>query len=303
MNTTNTKETTITTKNQAAQAQVTQPTLFRQDIKETLRSWLEPHGVFDGKFYSEISYMLCMAITSDYLNELDMQNLPEPEVAGAELLQRTVVAFKTFNEVFAEEVGAAIEGLNIPDELTPYQVAKLMMALCHIRLVVDRDRYECNESGLQGPDTYAVMLYVADKSDIYDGESDIGTYTSNFWLLIETISQRPVEVEGSFVAFAGYADEVEFWLRIFAKKASLSYFQGFMPLENGVLNCRTKELLPFSPEYVFDEYTYGGVYAEGEDGPVIRFASGTDESVDDWIKSVASGNHCEELRRVLAECV
>lgn len=51
------------------------------------------------------------------------------------------------------------------------------------------------------------------------------------------------------------------------KKASLSYFHGFMPLENGVLNCRTKEFLPFSPEYVFDECTYGGVYAEGEDGP------------------------------------
>lgn len=299
MNTTNTKKTTLN--DQAAQAQVTQPTLFRQDIKETLRSWLEPYGVFDGKFYSEISYMLCMAITSDYLNELDMQNLPEPEVAGSELLQRTVVAFKTFNEVFAEEVGITIQGLDIPDELTPYQVAKLMMALCHIRLVVDRDRYECNESGLQGPDRYAVMLYVADKSDIYDGESDIGTYTCNLWPLIETLSPR--SIEDPFPAFDRFEEEVEFWLRIFAKKASLSYFHGFMPLENGVLNCRTKELLPFSPEYVFDECTYPGVYENGEDGPVIRIANGTDESVDDWIKSVASGNHCEELRRVLAECV
>lgn len=301
MNTTNTKETTITTKNQAAQAQVTQPTLFRQDIKETLRSWLKLDGIFDGKFYSEISYMLRMAVTSDYLNELDMQNLPEPEVAGSELLQRTVVAFKAFNEVFAEEVGITIQGLDIPDELTPYQVAKLMMSLCHIRLVVDRDRYECNESGLQGPDRYAVMLYVADKSSIYDGESDIGTYTGNFRPLIRILSSY--SMEGSYLAFDGFVEEVEFWLRIFAKKASLSYFHGFMPLENGVLNCRTKELLPFSPEYVFDECTYPGVYENGEDGPVIRIANGTDESVDDWIKSVASGNHCEELRRVLAECV
>lgn len=295
----NTKE--ILHNNQAAQEQVTQPTLFKKDIKETLRSWVGAAGVFNGKFYSEISYMLCMAITSDYLNDLDTQNLPEPEVAGSELLQRTVVAFKTFNEVFAEEVGITIQGLDIPDKLTPYQVAKLMMALCHIRLVVDRDKYECNESGLQGPDRYAVMLYVADKSSIYDGESDIGTYTCNLWPIIEILSPRSIEY--SFVAFAGYVDEVEFWLRIFAKKASLSYFHGFMPLENGVLNCRTKELLPFSPEYVFDECTYPGVYENGEDGPVIRIANGTDESVDDWIKSVASGNHCEELRRVLAECV
>lgn len=280
------------------QVTLTQPTPCSKDIKESVRSWF--HMIHGEKYYLELYHMLRMAVTSDYLNDLDMQNLPKPEVAGAELLQRTADAFKALKEILAEERGITL-ALDIPDELTPYQVAKLMMALCHIRLVVDKDKYECGESGLWGQDT--VMLYVADKSDIYDGESDIGTYTSNFWLLIETISQRPVVVEGSFVAFAGYADEVEFWLRIFAKKVSLSYFQGFMPLENGVLNCRTKELLPFSPEYVFDECTYGGVYAEGEDGPVIRFAGGTERPVDDWIKGAASGADSAELRRVLTECV
>ena len=175
-----------------------------------------------------------------------------------------------------------------------------MMALCHIRLVAGRNRYECNESGLQGPDRYDVMLYVADRSGIYDGESDIGTYTCNLWPIIDTLSPHQ---SVSFAGFAEYADEVEFWLRLFAKKASLSYFHGFMPLENGVLNCRTKELLPFSPEYVFDECTYFGSYEEGGDGPVIRFSDGREEPVDDWIKSVASGSDCEELRRILAECV
>lgn len=249
------------------------------------------------RYYIEIENMLTAAATENYLASLDKDNLPSPEDAAHRLLQKTVDTFREFNEKLDEDS----QPVPLPEELTPYQIAKLMMALCHIRLVVDRDKYEYNESSLQNPDSYAVMLYVADKSDIYDGESDIGTYTSNFWSLVETLSSR--SIEDPFPAFDGFADEVEFWLRIFAKKAGLSYFQGFMPLENGVLNCRTKEFLPFSPEYVFNEGTYFGVYEEDGDGPVIRLGEDTKVSVEDWIKSAASGTHCEELRRILSECV
>lgn len=245
----------------------------------------------------EIENMLTAAATANYLDSLDKDNLPAPEDAAHELLQKTVDTFREFNESLDENT----ELVPAPKELTPYQVAQLMMALCHIRLVVDRDKYEYNESSLQNPDSYAVMLYVADKSGIYDGESDIGTYTISFRPLIAVLSSY--SMEGSYLAFDGFVEEVEFWLRIFAKKAGFSYFQGFMPLENGVLNCKTKEFLPFSPEYVFNECTYLGAYEAGGDGPVIRFSNGTEQSVEDWIKSAASGTHCEELRRILSECV
>ncbi len=282
---TNTK-TTILTDGQAAQLDAGR--ISKDTIYNVLRC--------QRRYYIEIADMLTAAATADYLDSLDKDNLPAPEEAANGLLQKTADTFREFN-------GRLDEGslpVPLPEELTACQVAKLMMALCHIRLVAGRNRYECNESGLQGPDRYDVMLYVADRSGIYDGESDIGTYTCNLWPIIDTLSPHQ---SVSFAGFAEYADEVEFWLRLFAKKASLSYFHGFMPLENGVLNCRTKELLPFSPEYVFDECTYFGSYEEGGDGPVIRFSDGREESMDDWIKSVASGSDCEELRRILAECV
>lgn len=250
--------------------------------------------------FIEIENMLTVAATANYLDCLDKDNLPAPEDAAHGLFQKTVDTFREFNEKLDENE----EPLDMPEELTPYQVAKLMMALCHIRLVVDRDRYEYSWVKYESDeflDRYAVMLYVADKSGIYDGGSDIGTYTGNFWPLIETLSSR--SIEDTYLAFSRFADEVEFWLRIFAPKAGLSCFQGVMPLKNGVLNCRTKEFLPFSPEYVFIENTYGGFYEEGEDGPIIRYDDGTEESVDDWIKDAALYDFCEELRRVLAECV
>lgn len=270
---TNTK-TNILTNGQAAQLNAGR--ISGREIYNALRC--------KDRYFIEIENILTVVATANYLDSLDKDNLPAPEEAARGLLQKTVDTFREFNEKLDEDSLP----VPLPEELTACQVAQLMMALCHIRLVVDRDRYEGNEFGLQGPDGYDVMLYVADKSDIYDGESDTGTYTCNFWPLIETLSPR--SIEDSFVDFARYADEVEFWLRIFAKKASLSYFHGFMPLENGVLNCRTKELLPFSPEYVFNECTYPGFYEEGGDGPVIRYDDGTERSVDDWIKSAALGD-------------
>ena len=102
----------------------------------------------------------------------------------------------------------------------------------------------------------------------YGGGIGIGAYTCEFWPLVDTLS--PYSMENSFSDFVYFAQEVEFWLRIFAKKAESSELQGFMLLKNGVLNCQTKELLPFSPEYVFIEGIGTGVYEEGEDVPVIR---------------------------------
>lgn len=251
------------------------------------------------RYYIEIENMLTVAATANYLDSLDKDNLPSPEDVAHELLQKTVETFREFNEKLDENK----EPLDMPEELTPYQVAKLMMTFYHIRLVVDVSRYKGYKSGSQNPDRYQVMLYVADESIFCDlrGGGDIGAYTTYFYPLVERFS--PYSIEGSQLAFGRFEDEVEFWLRIFAPKAGFSYFQGFLPLENGVLNCRTKEFLPFSPEYVFDEFTYIAFYEEGEDGPVILLEEDEKQSVDDWIKSVASNTRCKELRQILSECV
>lgn len=229
--------------------------------------------------------MLTAAATENYLDGLDKDNLPAPEEAAHGLFQETVDIFRRFNERLDE----IYEPVPMPEELTTYQIAKLMMALYHIRLV----------TGWDDSPYYEVMLYVDDENYIYELGGDIGTYTNDFWHLVEILSSCSQE----YVPFSRIQEEVELWLRIFVKKARLSYIQGFLPLENGVLNCRTKEFLPFSPEYVFDEETYGGFYEEGEDGPVICFHDDTEQSVDDWIKLVALATRGEELGRVLAECV
>ena len=235
------------------------------------------------EYYTDIAHMLTVAATANYLDGFDKDNLPAPEDAAHGLLQKTVDTFRNFNEKLYENE----RPLPIPEELTSYQVAKLMLALYHIRLVFDENKsvylgeeLEIDETSLQDPDYYTVMLYVDDKSDIYGGGIGIGAYTCEFWPLVDTLS--PYSMENSFSDFVYFAQEVEFWLRIFAKKAESSELQGFMLLKNGVLNCQTKELLPFSPEYVFIEGIGTGVYEEGEDGPVIRLGEDIKVSVNNW---------------------
>lgn len=283
MNTTNTKKTTLN--DQAAQAQVTQPTLFRQDIKETLRSWLEPYGVFDGKFYSEISHMLCMAVTSDYLNELNMQNLPEPEVAGAELLQRTADAFRTFNEVFAEVAGAAIEGLNIPDELAPCQIARLIQLFFHAvqysRSEIYGDDYMrkwCNGDD----EDIAVMVYFDEH--IYYNPFETGIYVPDWPETVSIIDPRYM------INIVAPYKEIEFWLKVFAKRVKEADIldDTFIPIRNGILDCRTKKLMPFSPEHVvIGVFNYDLEYVESENGPVLQDCRDRTVSypVDEWIEA------------------
>lgn len=236
----------------------------------------------------EVENMLTAAATENYLDGLDKDNLPAPEEAAHGLFQKTVDTFRKYNE----RLPKSSEPVPMPEELTTYQVAKLMMALYHIRLVTGWD---------DSPD-YEVMLYVDGENYIYELGGEIGTYTRDFWHLVAILSSCSEE----YISFKRIASEVEFWLRIFAKKVTFSYFQGFLPLFNGVFNCRTEEFLPFSPEYVFDECTYGGLYVEGEDGPTILSVTSiksTKVSVDDWIKSDTANKYCEELSRILPECV
>ncbi len=287
MNTTNADKTKLN--GQAVQEQVTQLTPCRKDIKESVRSWF--HMICGEKYYLEICHMLRMAVTSDYLNGLDMQNLPEPEAAGAELLQRTADAFRAFKEIIAEEEGSILE-LDIPDELAPYQVAKLIQVFFHAVQFSRREIYGddyMRENMYRDDEDIALMVYsdkhpcddIFDKTGLYiEEDEEIGemvlridpsyeTYTcENFWIIIR---------------------EIEFWLQIFAKKVKdlQKIDNELVPIKNGILNCRTKKLMPFSPEYLLtDKYSYNLEYVESENGPVIQdFRDRTvSYTVDEWIK-------------------
>lgn len=274
------KENSKVTNNQTAQKQAAEQTACSMDMKESVQSWLSL--MCSGKYYLEIFHMLRMAVTSDYLKGLNMQNLPEPEVASSELLQKTADAFRALSEIFAEKTGLTPE-LDIPDRLTSYQVAKLIQVFFHAIIVPDSEIYMDEETY----DENTVMVYVDEKS-VERGSfeySDIGTYTME---ISPMVSWFCPQVDFDSLEFLYLLSEVKFWLEIFAEKVSVSdNITEFIPLMNGILDCRTKKLIPFSPEHIFTD-KFLSEYVESGNGPVIqRFYGSPDPcTVDDWLDKV-----------------
>lgn len=280
----------ITTNNQATQEQVAQPTPCSKDIKESVRSWY--NMIYGGKYYFEIYHMLRMAVTNDYLNSLDMQNLPESEAAGAELLQRTADATKAFKEILLEEEGIRLE-LDIPDMLAPYQIAKLIQVFFHAVQFSKREMYGDDYMPYDDEDI-TVMVYL-DKN--FDGEcyglaDETGTYIPEYEYMLPRIDSR---YDALSPKYYGIYKDVEFWLKVFTEKVKeFNKVDGeLIPIRNGILDSRTKKLIPFSPEYLLNGKYSPAEYVESENGPVIwetqpdlgnRTYTVRTYTVDEWLK-------------------
>ncbi len=292
------------TNNQTAQGQVSCST----DTKESMKDFLF-NSLYGSKYYPEIERMLSMAVTTDYLDSLDKDNLPKLEDAGPELLQKTVAATIACNEVLAEK---GEEPLCIPDNLNAYQIAQLIIAFRHVVLVPKSAAYETYDRIMKensifpqiddyyhsyvGPggiprDEYAVLFYNESKDNGQFGHHNYEEecHDDSVWGLC--IKADDIGMMNT---------EVIFWLHIFADKVIPCQGHELMLLENGILNCETKKLMPFSPDYVFLNQ-YGWVYAEGKEGPVMKFWNSlempeegpvtkcwdtTEMPVDDWLEWV-----------------
>lgn len=75
------------------------------------------------------------------------------------------------------------------------------------------------------------------------------------------------------------------WLRGCAERGKRCSRKTLVPVDNGIFNCRTKKLMPFSPKYVFLS-KYCWAYVESGDGPVMRDDTGLEEPIDVWVKTL-----------------
>lgn len=294
------------TNNQAAQGQVSCST----DTKESMRNFLH-NTLYGPRGYSGVNLMLSMAVTTDYLDSLDKDNLPELEDAGPELLQKTIAAVRALNEILAEE---DMPPLDVPDNLNAYQIAQLILAFRHVVLVPKSVVYETFDRFMKAS---SILPGVDDYYDSYIGPGGIprDDYAVLFYNESKEggrFGQNNYEEEchdNSVLELCGITDsllmdtEVIFWLHIFADKVTPINGHEFMLVRNGILDCETKKLMPLSPDYVF-LYHYCWLYAEGEEGPVMKFwpylempeenpvmecRDTTEMPVDEWLERAKKG--------------
>lgn len=163
-------------------------------------------------------------LTRSYLEAIDMDSPFVPTDAAEGLLRFTADGIREHNAAVPAE-----EGWAVPEALEARQVAALVMKFHSVCLLPwpgrdSTERMDCR-------------FYVYQTCGL-----DKGLYTTDVLGVIE-----------SFVPEIGLFDEqdVEALLAGCAEVKARYDGDGFAVVDDGILNCRTGELVPFSPEYVF----------------------------------------------------
>lgn len=269
MTTTNTE---ILTNEQAAQEQEVKQvscTTVTDEVIQKLPSNMNAIW-FDEEASANENYLkLITTVTTDYVYGLDRCCCYKPKIMS-ELRKKTIDAFKAFNKE-ADERG--MQRLDVPKKLNAYQIARLFMALNYVLLIPERrpgssSRRSTSSSG------YEVVIY---NYGCYWGCSNQFEFV---FQLSQSLNHR-FDLNKDYLLIM----EIQFWLNVLAEKAESYHGQELIPVLNGIFNCRTRQLMPYSPKYVF-LYKEDVYCLDDRNGLVMHHRDGRDEPVDDWLKRI-----------------
>lgn len=187
----------------------------------------------------------------------DVLHTLTPAEAVSALQEETACIFRERNAGLPEGQQA-----DPPAGLTPLQLAHLAMYLRDVAVMSPQGtpwapRPACEVYAYQPDGPYA-GLYTADLFPIFRGfEPDC----------------PPRKMEKALR-----------WLRGCAERGKRCDRKTLVPVDNGIFNCRTKKLMPFSPKYVFLS-KYRWAYVESGDGPVMRDGTGWEEPIEVWVEN------------------
>lgn len=205
-------------------------------------------------------------VTKTYLAELDMDNLPDPQTIEQELLDKVNAEFTLENTGRAP--GNKIALLKT---MTHPQIAQVLITLHHARRIapigVARDKDKALLAVYDPPtglyDTSAAGLKgLARKYDV-----DLGI-------------RGTMEVLDILSTAAPWVDCVQ--------------DRDLIAVNNGIFNYKTKELIPFSPEYVF--LVKSAVdFDRSATSPVIIMPDGEEWEVEAWMRSLTDDDEIAHL--------
>ncbi len=201
-------------------------------------------------------------LTEEYLDTLDMANLPPPHVISRELLKATNARIDLENAVLPKD-----EKWRKLRQLSPDQLASVLLRLHHVT------RIQCAGPD-SDPDTDMLGAYIT-------SGPDEGTYASDETSFFQIM-------HGYEPGLSSKTAQEAYWVLMFrAPTRPRTDDPDLVPVNNGVFNFRTKTLSPFTPDYIF--LTKSKVdYVDNPANPVIRNPDdGTDWDVETWMETLS----------------
>ena len=162
-----------------------------------------------------------------------------------------------------------------PKKLRPFQIAMLILAMFHVR------RVPCAGPGASRK--YDLLVIYMEHG------SDAGTYVEHeeeFYRIARRFN--PQITSGEF-------EEVLSRLRTDAKRVTRTMDPDLIAVNNGIFNFKTRELLPFSPDYVFLTKSHVDYNQDATNVVIHNDEDGTDWDVESWIESLSDDPEIVDL--------
>lgn len=200
--------------------------------------------------------------TRRFINQIDKTNPPEPGEIEIQLINQIKNQISVLNmELSSKDKMAA------PKALNHTQIAEIMMALYPIARVIVSE----NED-----DPDANVLAVYQNEGPYKG-----TYRYNKKDL------RSIARQFKYGLNAKEFDEIEEVLKDIAPQKPRTINKDLIAVENGIFNYQTKELMPFSPDYVYLSKSQVSYNPHAKNVIIHNDEDGTDWNVESWVNELS----------------
>lgn len=220
--------------------------------------------------------------TDDYVSQIDVDDPPEPVVAESELVSRVADMCRAENTVAFQAAQAAspgskvsIDKLRAPSKLCASQIAALMLRIYNIV------RVKCG--GVNSDPSYDLLA-------IYQNDGDEeGIYTTD-----ESVFKRLAKQYNYSISSKELADVMEM-IGLDAPRVSRTMNRDLIAVNNGIFDYETKELLPFSPSYVFLAKSRVDYIPTARNVIIHNDDDGTDWDVESWMDDLSDDPEIVEL--------
>lgn len=201
-------------------------------------------------------------ITSDYLSNLDVTNPPDPATIEQDILMETAKQFEMSNSV--QPKGAK---WRTPTKLNAIQVAKIMLHLYPIKCI--------STAGASADKSYDLLA-------IYQTSGrDEGIYVTD-----DDVFKR-IMLQYNFTMSPKEMSDCLALLKIEAEHTGRTTDQDLIAVNNGIFNYETKQLMPFSPDYVFMSKSRVDYNPSAKNVTIHNNNDGTDWDVESWMASLS----------------
>lgn len=208
--------------------------------------------------------------TNNYLDSLNVNNIPEPADIEAELV--TIVKDACMLENQTRAKGDAIKA---PTRLCSSQIASIMLRLHHIV------RVKCG--GANADPSYDLLAIYQDTGD------NEGIY------ITDTDAFKKIAKEYNYSITSRELDDVIEMLTIDAPRVSRTMNRDLVAVNNGIFNYDTKELLPFSPNYVFLAKSHVNYNENAINVVIHNDDDDTDWDVESWMMGLSEDPEIVEV--------